>query len=264
MCEHPIGFASRTLTQAERNYSNLEREALSIVFGVKKFHQYLYGRPFTLMTDRKPLESLFSNKKPIPTKAAARIKRWALTFAAYKYTIEYKPGAERSNDDAPSRLPLPIAPRTTPVPTENVWTMEFLNATPVGVRGIQNGTRSDIVLSRVIKWVQHGWPSQNADKALQPYFTKKEELSIQDSCLLWGTRVVIPPKLRTRVIEELHETHPGVCRMKALARSHEWWPRIDADLERNVRQCDVCQLNRNLPPGAPLQPWEWPHKPWVR
>ena len=73
--EHPICFASRTLTQAERNYSNLEREVLSIVFEVKKFHQYLYGRPFTLMTDHKPLETLFDEKEPIPTMAAARIQR---------------------------------------------------------------------------------------------------------------------------------------------------------------------------------------------
>ena len=150
--EHPICFASRTLTQTERNYSNLEGKALSIVFGLKKFHQYLYGRPFTLMTD--PLDSLFNEKKSIPTMAAARIQRWALTFAAYKDTavisspaIEYKPGTEHSNADALSRLPLPIKPHTTPVPSENVWTMELLNATPVAVKEIQNGTRSDIVLA---------------------------------------------------------------------------------------------------------------------
>ena len=128
--------------------------------------------------------------------ASARIQRWALILAAYKYTIEYKPGAEHSNADALSRLPLPIAPHTTPVPTENVWMMELLNATPVGVKEIQNETRSDIVLSQVII-VPHGWPSQNADEAFQPYFRRKEEASIQDGCILWGSRVVIPPKLRT-------------------------------------------------------------------
>ena len=72
------------------------------------------------MADDKPLESLFSEKKSIPAIAAASIQRWALTLAAYKYTIDYKSGAEHSNADALSRLPLPIAPRTTPVPTENV------------------------------------------------------------------------------------------------------------------------------------------------
>ena len=84
--EHPISFASRTLTKAEINYSNLETEALAVIFGVKKFHQYLYDRPFALETDHKPLESLFNEKKAIPTMTAARIQRWALTLAVYKIT----------------------------------------------------------------------------------------------------------------------------------------------------------------------------------
>lgn len=98
--------------------------------------------------------------------------------------------------------------------------MELSNATPVGVKEMQNGTRSDIVLSQVVKCVEQGWSSQSADEALPPYFTRKEELMIQHGCLLWGSSVVIPPKLRTRVIEELHEPHPGIFRMKAFARSH--------------------------------------------
>ena len=181
---HPISFASRTLTKAERNYSNLEREALAVIFGVKKFHQYLYGRQFIPETDHKPLESLFNEKKATPAMAAARIQRWALTLAAYNYTIKYKPGIEHGNADALSRLPLPVRPRTTPVPAETVWTMELLDSTPVGVKEIQEGTRTDVVLSQEVKFVQHGWPSRNKDEALHP--------------------------------------------------------------------------------GAPLHPWEWPHKPWVR
>ena len=86
--EHLISFASRTFTKAERNYSNLERQALAVIFVVKEFHQYLYGRQFALETDHKPLESLFNQKKALPTMAAARIQRWALTLATYNYTIK--------------------------------------------------------------------------------------------------------------------------------------------------------------------------------
>ena len=176
--EHPISFASRTLTKAETNYSNLEREALAVIFGVKKFHQYLYGRQFILETDHKPLESLFNEKKATPAMAAARIQRWALTLAAYNYTIKYKPGIEHGNADALSRLPLPIRPQTTPLLAETVRTMELLDSTPVGVKEIQEGTRTDVVLSQVVKFAQHGWPSRNKDEALQPYFERKQELSI--------------------------------------------------------------------------------------
>ena len=144
--EHPIAYASRTLSNAERNYSNLEREARALVFGVKKFHQYICGRHFSLLTDHKPLESLFNEKKATQPMAAARIQRWALTLAAYNYSIEYKPGPEHANADALSRLPLPVSPPTTPLPAETVFTMELLNSTPVSVIEIRTGTRRDPIL----------------------------------------------------------------------------------------------------------------------
>ena len=113
--EYPIAYASRTLSTAKKNYSNLERESLALVFGVKEFHQYIYGRHFSLVTGRKPLESLFNEKKAIPTMAAARIQRWALMLAAYDYSVDYKPGPEHANAYALSRLPLPVSPPTTPL-----------------------------------------------------------------------------------------------------------------------------------------------------
>ena len=90
--ERPICFASRTLTAAERKYSQLDKEALVIVFGVKKHHQYLYGRRFELKTDHKPLTHIFSVSKATPTMAYGRIQRWALTLGAYSYTIQYRKG----------------------------------------------------------------------------------------------------------------------------------------------------------------------------
>ncbi|XP_068739595.1 uncharacterized protein [Montipora capricornis] len=104
---------------------------------------------FAFETDHRLLESLCNEKKAIPTMAAAPIQRWALTLAAYNYTIKYKPDKEHCNADALSRLPLPVTPRMTPVAAETVWTMELLNSTPVGVKAIQAGTRSDSTLSQV-------------------------------------------------------------------------------------------------------------------
>ena len=71
--EKPIAFVSRSLAPAEKQYSQLDKEALAIIFGVKRFHQYLYGQSFTILSDHKPLEGLLKETKAIPAMASARI-----------------------------------------------------------------------------------------------------------------------------------------------------------------------------------------------
>ena len=261
--DQPIAFASRTLAAAEKKYSQIEKEGLAIIFGVKRFHQYLFGRQFTILSDHKPLEHLFNESQATPTLASARIQRWSLTLGAYDYIIEYKPGQEHGNADMLSRLPLPETPAKVPIPGETILLLDMLNSLPVTSEHIRQWTSKDPILSKVKIMVQQGWQnSKNTD--LTPYQRRKDELSVHDGCLLWGTRVVVPPPGRDKITHELHEGHPGITRMKALARSFVWWPQIDNDLEELVKNCDDCQSTRHLPPVAPLQPWEWPQRPWAR
>ena len=114
--EHPIAFASRSLAAAEKNYAQLEHVGLAIVFGVKKFHPYLFGRSFTILSDHQPLKHLFGESRATPSMASARIQHWALTLSAYKYTMAYKPGVQHANADVHSRLPLPQSPAHVPSP----------------------------------------------------------------------------------------------------------------------------------------------------
>jgi len=107
--ERPIAFASRSMSDAEKQYSQLEKEGLALIFGVTEFHQFLYGKNFTLYTDNKPLVGMFAENKPISAMPSARIQRQALTLAVYEYTIRYK-------TDAMSRLPLVNAPKRRQYP----------------------------------------------------------------------------------------------------------------------------------------------------
>ena len=266
--ERPVGFASRTLTQAERNYSHLDKEALAIIFGVKKYHHYLYGRRFVIKTDHKPLTHIFSESRAVPTMASGRIQRWALTLGAYDYTIRYKPGTSNANADALSRLPLQSPDTETPQPAEVVHLIEHLAATPLSSTLIKSLTDVDPILSRVRKLVLEGWPDdelgpENSGE-FSSYSRRRQELSVEGGCVLWGCRVAVPTKARTRALEMLHGAHTGMARMKAVARSYMWWPRIDADIECTVKRCDVCQQLQRDPPVAPLHPWAWPDKQWTR
>ena len=235
-----------------------------MIFGVKKFHKFLYGQSFTIKTDHKPLEGLLGDRKGVPTLAAPRIQRWALTLAAYGYKIQYKAGKSNGNADALSRLPLPQMPLSTPQPGETILLMEHLEETPVTSSHIREWTKRDPVMSKVLRFTMEGWPESYDSATFKSYHNKKFELSVEDGCLLWGTRVIIPPPGQSKILTELHEAHPGVSRMKALARSYVWWPTLDEDIEKEVKNCQQCQLHHATPAAAPLHPWEWPGHPWTR
>ena len=262
--EKPIGFVSRSLTDAEKKYPQIEKEALSCVFAVKKFHSYLYGRHFTLITDHKPLTTLFSEKKSISPQASGRIQRWSLTLSANEYEIQYRSTSKHANADAMSRLPLPVKPSDTPTPPEFILLVENMDSSPITSAQIKSWTRRDPLLCRVLRHHREGWPNSCPDPALQPYFNKRLELTVQDGCLVWGGRVVIPPPGREALLGELHGGHPGISRMKTIARMFIWWPGLDIDIENVVKHCNKCQQQCPSPPVAPLHPWKWPSHPWTR
>ena len=168
-----------------------------------------------------------------------------------------------ANADALSRLPLPIVPEQVPTPPELVLLTERLADSPVTADQIRDWTRRDPSLASVLQFVRQGWPSQ-CDQELAPFASRKSELSMHDGCIVWGARVVVPPQGRQAVLQELHEGHLGMTKMKSLARMYVWWPGIDRDIEDSVRTCSQCQANQSLPPVAPLHPWGWPMHPWTR
>ena len=264
--ERPVFFASRTLTSAEKNYSQLEKEALAMTYALRKFHYYLWGQKnFTVITDHKPLLGIFSATKPIPPLASGRIQRWALLLQAYDFTLRHRSGQLLGTADALSRLPLSSPTDSTPVPADWTHLVNFLDASPVTSEDIRHFTRTDPFLSKVHRYCEQGWPSSTLGYPdLQSFARRRDELSIQNGCVLWGTRVIVPSKLRPALLQELHAGHAGSSRMKELARSYIWWPGLDKDLEDVSSSCSDCLSLRPNPPKAELHPWEWPSSPWHR
>ena len=182
--ERPIAYASGLLSKSERKYSVIEKEALAIIFGVRKFQQFLYGRRFTLMTDHLPLTLLFGPKKEIPAVAASRIQRWAMQLSAYQYDIKYHKSKQNANADALSRLSC----KGTNVGLLLDKEFEDVNRiqvarVPINAEQLRKDTARDPVLSRVIHFTLCGWPDKSeVPDALKSYFAKRNEFTVEDGC----------------------------------------------------------------------------------
>ena len=104
--------------------------------------------------------------------------------------------------------------------------------------------------------------SEKGEKSLDPYSKRKDELSIEDGCLLWGGRVIKPTILQRRILLELHKCHPGMWCMKSLATSFVWWAGLDLDIEEIVRYCELCMQAANPHKNMLLLLWPWATESW--
>ena len=260
--ERPVAFASRSLNRAERNYSKIIRERLGIIFGVKKFHKFIFGKKVTIITDHKPLLGLFGEHKAIPEHCSPRVQRWATTLAAYDYELKHKAGVENSADGL-RRLPLHTE-ISSYIPEDIEMIFNVMENSFVNVNDVKRETLTDECLMKVYEFCLNGWPDECVQEELRPFKNKKLELSLEDGCILWGTRVVIPKTLQNKVLSIVHDTHIGASKMKSLARSWYWWPNMDADIEKFVKLCSTCAQHAKQPAKSPLLNWDWPLEPWKR
>jgi transposase InsO family protein len=259
--ERPVSCVSRTLNDAEKNYSQFDKEALAIFYGVTRHHQYLFGRRFELKTDHQPLSYIFGEKAGLPQTAASRLQRWATRLAAYEFTVKFVKSENNGPADALSRLPLSIERH----PTEAFNYINLVrDSLPIDFNDVCKETKRDKILNKIIGFVKFGWPLKPSNENENPYFFRRNDLIVDFGCLIYKYRIVIPQSLRKRILEEIHMGHLGVNKMKNVARNYVYWPNIDNDIEQVCRTCDPCRSVRDSPPHAELHPWEIPIKPWQR
>ncbi|CAH8589626.1 unnamed protein product [Dicrocoelium dendriticum] len=234
--EKAIAHVARALTASEKNYSQIEKEALAIIFAVQKFHRMVYGRRFTLVTDHKPLLAIFGSKKGIPAYTASRLQRWATLLLGYDFSMRYLSTDSIGQADALSRL-IDTGKRESEdaviasIAAETDVTYMVHDAVsnlPVTDTMVKQATEQDALLQEVLTYTRRGWPKKCPKEALTQFFTRRNSLSEVDSCLFFADRIVIPEILRSRVLRQLHKSHPGIARMKALARSYVFWPMMDS------------------------------------
>nr|CDJ81316.1 RNA-directed DNA polymerase (reverse transcriptase) and Integrase domain containing protein [Haemonchus contortus] len=269
--EKAVYHASRALTPAQKKYSQIEKEALAIIFAVQKFHRFIHGRHFTLKTDHKPLIAIFGTRKGVPVYTANRLQRWATTLLNYTFSIQYVKTSEFGQADALSRLIglHSLEPEDRVIASVDAdlcaEVMDNCHHLPVSFQSVQRATTADRTLTLVIGYIRSGtWAKVNRDSPFWPYYNRRESLSTIGSCLLTSNRLVIPKSLQRRVLQALHKAHPGQTRMKMLARSYVYWPSMEADIEKLVRNCATCAQQAKNPVKAELQSWPKPLTPWAR
>lgn len=270
--ERPIRNESKTLTATQRKYSQIQKEAMAIVFGLKKFYQYLYGRHFILVTDHKPLVSLFHPHKATPGLVANRLARWAFLLSQFDYEIEFRKTADHQNADALSRLPMGgdtgFDGEEDDEDVDTVLTISTIGQQlyPADSNALQRESKKDQTLSLVMRYTQEGWPArgESGNEDVEKFRKLENSLTTCNGCLLHGVRVVIPTSLQEAVLGILHLSHLGIQRMKQLARTAVYWPNIDDDIERLGKHCTTCAEHQNKPPKAVVHPWMMPEKPWSR
>ena len=257
--ETPVLFASCTLSDRQMRYSQIDREALGIIYGIKKCHKYLYGRRFTIVTDNSAVTHIFNPKKSIPVHSANRLVGWAYFLRAYDYTIVHRKSALLAVPDALSRLPAEGA-------VHEVHEVPEFGTLPVTCMEIAQATSQDPVLSKVMQFVYQGWPKANhptLTDELKPYFNRRLDLSIAEKCLMCNKRVVIPASLQAHVLNLLHIGHPGAVRTKMAARRIVYWVGMDRDIEAFAENCMSCRVV-NFKPSPDLIPWPLAKSPFVR
>ncbi|UYV72403.1 K02A2.6-like [Cordylochernes scorpioides] len=262
--ERPIYFISRTLSQAEKKYSQIDKECLSIIWALKKFNNYLFGRKFELITDNKPLHHILNPKREISSNMSARLQRWALILSSYNFTIECRKTGDHGNADGLSRLPLEQCEEMEEDAVNTVHMIKQCEELPLTSSHIRRESCKDSILKIVYQNTLYGWKDKPSNTELLSFYLRREELTVEQGILLLGTRVVIPRKFRAKIKAELHQGHLGVVKMKALARNFIWWPGIDREIEEITRVCRECNINNHTLKQESVHRWESAPTPWYR
>ena len=258
----PIAYASRSLTPAERNYAQIEKEMLAAVYGLEKFHHYTYAREITVITDHKPLEAIA--KKPL-AKAPRRLQTLLLRARNYTHQIVYKPGKQIPTADTLSRAPMMQATTddTREATVHNVILHRLRDTKLDQIRG---ATSQDPVLMQVGDTIRQGWPDEKnaVPEILRPYFNYRDELSAQDGIIYRGDRIVIPKSLQKEIKQKVHAGHLGINACLRRARDLVYWPGMSQEIRQYIETCATCASQNIQQPKESIMTSEFPNRPWQK
>lgn len=235
----PVAYASRALSDAETRYTQIEKEMLAIVYALEKFNQFTFGRHVTVYSDHKPLEAIL--RKPL-ARAPRRLQGMIMRLQKYDLEVRYEKGTEMHIADSLSRAYLPSTEHPTVADFEQVNMASFLPISDQRLQEIRDETGRDETLQILKSVILQGWPAEMRNAApaqVAPYYSIRDELSVQDGLIFRSERVVIPIALRGNMKQRIHSSHMGA--ESCIRRTQEciFWPGMNAEIKEMIAVCET-------------------------
>lgn len=258
----PISFASRSLTDAEKNYAQIEKEMLSILFACNKFSFYTYGRSVTVINDHKPLLGIM--KKEIHKISSAKLQRIRLKLLNFDIKLEYAPGKTIVLADYLSRyMSKSTENNENKLLTESILSINVSDERKIQ---IQNETANDTELKIIKEYCMMGWPKNKNDckENVRYMYKLRDDILLDDDILFYKQRVIIPKSMRQMILKKLHEPHFGVTKTIKRAQNSVFWPSICNEIEQEVLRCQICQENSHANQKEPMISHPIPNEPFKK
>ncbi|UYV79978.1 K02A2.6-like [Cordylochernes scorpioides] len=259
----PVAYVSRTLSETERRYSQIEK-GLAIVWTCDRLKDYVTGIKIHIETDHKLLIAIFTSK-PLED-ITPRLQRLKMRMMRYSYQISHIAGKKQIVADVLSRKP--ISKRHKDELEEElsayIQSIEF-PATEERLLEISRKQKEDSLCSQVANYCTGGWPKnkKEVDPEIRGYWQFQDDLTYQNGLLLRGQIILIPRSMRKEILEKLHQGHFGINKCRSRAKESVWWLGISQEIERMVSSCTKC-LKERRPKHEALMPSEFPIRPWQK
>ena len=257
-----IAYASKALNETQQRYSQIEREALAIIWGCEHFRLYLLKAKFTVITDPKPLVSIFNK---LTSNLSARMERWMLRKQPFNFIVEYQPGDNNAADYLSRHAENKgVCKRSTMADEYVRYVTRQAIPKSISAAKIAEETKKDLDFKYIMSAIATGKWYPLTTSAIKSFHLVKEELTVtSEGIILRGTRICIPPSLQQRVLKQAHDGHMGINRTKALLRTRVWFPTIDAAVEKMIKNCLPWKAASSTPQQRdPIVMSKLPEYPW--
>lgn len=256
----PVAYASRSLSDTEKRYAQIEKEFLAITFACKKFHYYIYGRPVEVKSDHKPLIPIMD--KDIHKIPSAKLQRMRLKLLNYNLKVEYVPGKYLHIADYLSRNHID----TGNSEEDEAFTQAILSLSVGSKREeeLRIETQKDEILAKISEYCHTAWPKDKSKipPNIQQYFKIRNEVFLENGILFYNERIIVPQSLRPLIIKLLHESHMGINKSQKRAREIFFWPMMNNDIVTEIQNCPQCIKYGKSLTNEPLIPHEIPTLPF--